>query len=185
MRRLIVLALAVASSPACTEHDPPPLFVDVDYQVRCIDCQPLAPDDAARSVQALDGEAGFRVECNVARREGDRLVTFTAAHGDEESPRNNYSFGMLQANLDSSNRGSGCRVVVAEGNNTYEGRCTSGDPDSDQPCRVELEVEDGIVLGTVLCEGVPNKNTAMFTRHVVAPNSQSAARFEVHGCRGL
>ena len=185
MRRSIALALAAASLLACTEQDPPPLFIDVDYQVRCIDCQPLAPDDAIRRVTVLDGESGFRVQCSVFRRGGDRRLSFSARYTDEESANANYSFGLDQANLDSANPGSGCLVVVSEGNNTYEGKCTGGDPDADAPCRVELEEEDGIVMGSVLCEAIPNKNTGMFTRHVVAPNSQSAARFEVHGCRGL
>lgn len=185
MRRLIALAFIAASSLACAEEDPPPLFVDLDYQVRCIDCEPRAADDAVRRVMALDGEDGFSVDCNVARREGDRLVTFTAAYTDEERSRNSYSFGVIQANLDASGPGGSCRVVAVEGDNSYEGKCTGGDPSEEEPCRVELEAEDDIVMGSVLCENIPNRNSAMITRHLVAPNSESAARFEVHGCRGL
>lgn len=185
MRRLLALAIVAVLPLACSEEDPPPLYVDVDYQIRCIDCMPLAADDEVRRIQALDGEAGFRTECNIARREGDRLITFEAAYTDPDEARNSYSIGIVQANLDASDPGGACRVVTAEGNNTYEGKCTGGDPTGEEPCRVELEAEDGIVMGSVLCEHVPNKNTSMFTRYLVAPNSESPARFEVHGCRGL
>lgn len=185
MRRLLVLAFAAAFSSACTEEDPPPLYLEVDYQVRCFDCQPVAPDDAVRRVQALDAQDGFRVECNVAERSGGRLLSFTAAYTDAEASRNNYSFGVFQANLDEANPGSACRIVVSEGSNTYEGACTASEPSDDEPCRLEVEEADGIVMGSVLCEHVPNRNAATVTRHLVAPNSESAARFEAHGCRGL
>jgi hypothetical protein len=185
MRRLLILAIAANFSFACADEDPPPLYVDVDYQVRCIECQPIAPDDAVRRVDALDGERGFAVECNVTRREGDRLLTFNAAYTDPDEARNNYSIGLIQVNLDGAGPGNSCRVTVVEGNNSYEGLCTNDDPSSEQPCRVELEAEDGIVMGSVLCENVPNRNQSMLTRHLVAPNSQSAARFEVHGCVDL
>jgi hypothetical protein len=185
MRRLLILAIAATCSFACADEDPPPLYVDVDYQIRCIECQPIAPDDMVRRVDALDGERGFAVDCNVTRREGDRLLTFSAAYTDGQEARNNYAIGLVQVNLDGAGPGSACRVTVTEGNNGYEGLCTNDDPTADLPCRVEIEEEGGIVMGSVLCENVPNKNSSMLTRHLVAPNSQSAARFEIHGCVGL
>lgn len=185
MRRLFVLAIAAASSLACAEEDPPPLYVDVNYQVRCVDCEPRSADDAARDVRAIDGELGFNVECSVTERSGDRLLTFRAAYMDAERPSRNYGISLVQANLEGGDPGGSCIVVVSEGNNTYEGGCTADEPDDGNPCQVELEAEDGIVTGTILCESVPNKNSAMITRHLVDPNSEDPAEFEVHGCRGL
>ena len=185
MRRLLALAIAATFAVACTEEDPPPLYVDVDYQVRCVECEPIAPDDAVRRVQALDGEEGFTVDCSVARRSGDRLLSFSASFVDPGASRNNFSIGLSQVNLDRADPGGSCSVSVSEGDNSYEGKCTAGDPTSEEPCQVELEAEDGIVMGSVLCEHMPNRNAAMITRHLVAPSSESAARFEVHGCRGL
>jgi hypothetical protein len=185
MRRLFVLAIAAASALACTEEDPPPLYVDVDYQVRCIDCEPRAADDAARDIRAIDGELGFSVECSVTERGGDRLLTFRAIYTDAERASRSYGISLVQANVEGGDPGGSCLVVVTEGSNTYEGDCSADEPDEESPCQVELEAEDGIVVGSILCEGVPNKNSSMSTRHVVDPNSEDPAKFEVHGCRNL
>jgi hypothetical protein len=185
MRRLLAFAAVAACTIACADEDPPPLYVETDYQVRCIDCEPRAADDVVRHVRALDGQDGFRVECTVTEREGDRLLTFSAVYTDPERPNRSYSFGVVQANIDAADPGGSCRVTVSEGNNSYEGDCTADSPNDEEPCELQLELEDEIVIGSVLCENVPNKNTAMITRHLVEPNGDEPAEFEVHGCRGL
>jgi len=185
MRRLFVLAIIAVTALACSEENPPPLYVDVNYQVRCIDCEPRAADDSPRDVRAIDGESGFDVACSITERGGDRLLTFSAIYMDAERPSRSYGLSLVQANLDGGDPGGSCLVVVSEGNNTYEGGCTAEDPDDEDPCQVELEAEDGIVTGTILCAEVPNKNSSMITRHLVDPNTEDPAEFEVHGCRNL
>jgi hypothetical protein len=185
MRGSSVLASsAVLALLACAEQDPPPLYVDVDYQVRCIECDPRAPDDAARRVRALDAEAGFTVECRVEESRGDRLLTFSVRYEDKADDSNSYGLSLVQANLDAADPGGSCRVTVFEGSNTYEGHC-SAELAAGVTCQVELGAEAGIVTGSILCREVENKNAPGYKRHVVAPSSTDPAEFKVHGCVGL
>lgn len=182
---LAALCHAACLLAGCAEEDPAPLYVQTEYQVRCLGCQPQAVDDRARVVQALDGENGFTIECSTNDRGGDRLVTFSAIYTDPEQESRSHSISIAQAALDGDDPGSSCTVTVTEGANTYEGRCTGDDPTEERPCRVELSAEGGVVSGTVLCEGIANRSAAMVTRHVVAPGTEEAVEFEVHGCLGL
>jgi hypothetical protein len=183
--RLLVLALALVPCVlACTSEDPAPLFVDTDYQVRCVDCEPQAADDPARHVEAIDGERNFSIECSVHARGDDQVMTFSAAYRDPERESRNYSFSVIQANLD-GDPGSSCRVSVSEGANTYEGPCTAGEPSAEKPCSVELESEHGVITGTVRCENIPNRNADTVKRHVVAPGSRDPVELHIEGCTGL
>jgi len=186
MRCLIVLALVAASCLfACVEEDPAPLYMDLDYQVRCIDCEPRTPDDDPHEIEAIDGEGNFTIDCNATRRGGDRLVSFSALYRDPEREDDNFSISVVQANLDSGDPGGSCRLGVTEGDNRYEGKCTAGDPTTEEPCQIELEEEDGIVSGSLLCDNVPNLSSTLITRYVVEPGSSDPVEFEVHGCSGL
>jgi hypothetical protein len=185
MRRLVFALVLASNATACTEDDPAPVYVEVDYKVRCLDCTPRAQDDPVRNISALDGERDFTTRCDVARRSGGRVVTFEAVHSDPGNSARNYSFRVSQVPLDGS-PGVGCSVRVVEGSNRYEGRCTDGEPDADRPCQVEVEVEDGIVTGSVHCVRIPNTANASVHRYVTAPRSAGrSASFEVHGCDGL
>lgn len=187
MRPLLVLSLvSTAALMACVNQDPAPLFFDMSYQVRCVDCMPVTTDNLARTVAALDGESGFSVACSAQQVGKNRLLTFSATLIDAKHESNNYSIKILQANLDKSDPGAGCRVVVGEGANTYEGLCTSDTPTPDQPCQISnLKDDNGIVKGELLCNNIPNRTDANTTRYVVAPGSTKPATFEVHGCVGL
>jgi hypothetical protein len=187
MRPLLVLSLVVAPALAgCVQQDPSPLFLDLSYQVRCIDCQPVATDNLPRTIAALDGEGGFSVACSAQLSGKDRLLSFSATLIDAKHQSNNYSIKVIQADLDKSDPGAGCRVVVAEGANTYEGRCTSGDTTTEKPCQItKLKVDNGVVKGKLLCNNIPNNTDANTTRYVVKPSTTAAADFEVHGCVGL
>jgi hypothetical protein len=187
MHRLFALCLvaAPAALTACVTEDPPPLFVDVDYQVRCVSCSPRTADDAPHAVAALDGEDSFRVGCSAQHPGKDRLLTFSATYIDMKHPSNEYSIKVLQLDLDKTDPGAGCRVVVGEGENTYEGKCTSDTPTDDAPCQVKLKVKDGIVKGSLLCANIPNSSEASLTRHIVKPGTEQAAPVEVRGCVGL
>jgi hypothetical protein len=186
MRCLTVLAfVAAACLSACVEEDPAPLFVDLDYQVRCLDCEPRTPDDDPHRIQALDGEAGFTIECNATRRSGDRVLSFSANYIDAERESDNFSISVIQANLDSDDPGTSCRLVVTEGDNRYEGKCTGGAPTPEEQCQLEIGEEDKIVSGELRCDHVPNLSSTLITRYVVEPGSDDPVQFEVHGCSGL
>ena len=170
MRRLLLLTLSFAAFPlACVNSDPAPVFVDVSYQLRCIDCEPRTADDSAHTINALDGENGFRVTCDSQRQGKDRLVTFSAGVTDSKHPSNSYAFKIFQADVDKSDPGSSCHTQVVEGSNSYDGPCSSGEPSSDRPCQLKLKLKDGVIKGSVLCNAIPNRNDSMLTRHLVSP----------------
>jgi hypothetical protein len=182
----VLVGCLTASLSGCTEEDPAPLYIDVRYQVRCIDCEPRAPDDPVRDVELLDGELGFTVECSVVQRGDDQLLNFRAAYIDDDRPSSNFSLRMEQVTLDDNDPGPDCRVTVAEGANSYRGECTTEEPDGAAPCQIDLRVEEKIVFGEVFCDGVPNRTNAMTARHLVAPGTEDEpAEFELHGCTGL
>ena len=187
MRPLLVLSLFTASAlMACVNQDPAPLFLQTSYQVRCLDCTPVTTDNLARTVAALDGESGFSVACSAQRSGKDRLLSFSGTLIDPKHESNNYSLKIIQANLDKSDPGAGCRVVITEGANTYESHCTGGDPTPDEPCQItKLKAANGIVTGKLLCNNIPNRTDANTTRYVVKPSTTSPADFEVDGCVGL
>jgi hypothetical protein len=169
---------------ACTEPDDAPLFVDTEYQVRCIRCQPMALDDEPRRLNAVDGEQGLSLSCGANRSQGDRLLSFSAV-SNEGSSGESFKLEIVQLNLDADEPGGDCLVSIQEGNNTYEGGCTDGDPSEDDPCQVLLEEDSGIVSGTLLCENISNRSSDT-ARHVVTPGSMDGpADITIHGCSGL
>jgi hypothetical protein len=179
MRRLLASCLvAVPALIACSNQDPAPMFVEVSYQVRCINCSPRAADDSPHAVTALDGENGFHVSCDIEQPAKDRLISFSVQNG-------NYAIKILQAALDKPSPGTNCSVVVIEGSNTYRGACTDGSPTADEPCQVKLGVSHGNVTGTLLCENIPNDSDATVMRHVVKPGTDQPTAIEVDGCSGL
>jgi hypothetical protein len=186
MRRSLLLILCCAPlGLSCVTNDPAPHYADVSYQVRCIDCEPRAVDDSAHHIAALDGEKGFDVTCTVQPQSGGRLVTFGATLTDAKHPNASYAFKVLQVSVDKKDPGESCRVQVSEGSNTYEGRCTSGDPTADAPCQVKITDDHGLATGKILCGAIPNRNDSTVTRHVVKPGTTDAASFVIHGCDGL
>jgi len=186
MRRLLFLiACCVPAATSCVTNDPAPLYADVNYQVRCIDCEPRAVDDTPHHITALDGEKGFDVACTTQSVSGGRLVTFNASLIDSKHPTSTYAFKILQANVDKQDPGSSCRVQIVEGNNTYERHCTSRDPTADVPCHVKISDVKGSAKGSVLCGELPNRNDMTVTRHLVKPGTSDPAPFEIQGCPGL
>jgi hypothetical protein len=184
MSRLLVLCLCAAPALlACAEQDPPPHFMDVTYQVRCVDCQPLSMDDKTRRVLAIDGENNFEVGCT-ANGSGP-LLSFSATHTDKDNKDNNYSIQVLQASLASRDPGKSCEVRVTEGSNSYSGKCTEDAPTEDSPCQVKFHRDDQNVTGSIFCKRIPNRNTAELTRWVVKPGTTKPFTFQVDGCEGL
>ena len=184
MQRLLVLCLyTVPALLACEQQDPPPHFIDVAYQVRCIDCMPLTTDDPTRDVLAIDAEDGYEVACSASGSKP--LVTFSVKHPDAKKGSDNFELRVIQASLASKDPGSSCVVRVTEGDNTYEGKCTADDPTADEPCQLSLKRDGSSLTGKLLCKRIPNRGTTELTRWVVKPHSMDALKFQVDGCEGL
>ena len=193
MRWLLLAVTAVTiGGAACNNVDPAPVFIDLDYQVRCIDCEPRAPDDPKRQLALLDGDMGYQIDCHASTVSKDRVLSFSAIYEDPEDSKNKHSIELLQASFDGKDPGDKCEVRVGEANNGYKGKCTGGEPTADNPCQVKLKVDEGVVRGTVLCIGIPNQALEGTTRYLVLSNpidpkedDKQPATFEVQGCAGL
>ncbi|MDH5674337.1 MAG: hypothetical protein OEZ06_19585 [Myxococcales bacterium] len=182
-----VALFACLALSACNDKDPAPLFFDMAYQVRCVDCTPRANHDPIRDIETLDEESGFSVRCVATRQEnGERILTFETHFSDPEGKADSYSIRVDRANLDANGPGNSCSVTVVEDANTYEGGCTGGETGGKTPCQVILSEEGGIVEGSLLCTDIPNANNGMLSRHVTKPLSNDApAHFVVHGCEDI
>jgi hypothetical protein len=185
MRRLLVLAClgcALACWAGCKNEDPAALFLDINYQVRCGDCDPRSNDDPARDIHAVDGEDDLTIDCTTIERGGDRLVSFSLEHTDPKLGGIDFSLAVDQVNVDSNDPGDGCQVVAKEGSNVYQGECTGGDPSDDRPCSIKLKQEGDGVTGTLHCIHIENKAQPTFQRHITAPGNDKPAKIEVTGC---
>lgn len=185
---LAVVTLAVTS---CSSTDAPAVFIELDYQVRCLICEPRAPDDAKREIMTLDDDQGYQVDCHVSTVGKDRVLSFSAVYDAPDSVMD-HSIELLQAAYEGDDPGSKCLVRVREKSNRYIGKCTGGDPTPDAPCQVEVHVSDGIVKGTLFCDEFANEAIKSSKRHLVISDASDPdapdlvpATFEIHGCRGL
>ena len=190
MRWLLLVAVTV-SAASCSSTDPAAVFIDFDYQVRCLLCEPRAPDDPKRQFMTLDGDNGYNVDCHVSTVGKDRVLSFSAVF-DAASTSMDHGIEVLQAAYESKDPGSKCLVRVREESNRYVGKCTGGDPTADEPCQVKIDVKDGIVTGTVFCKDIANEGIESSKRHIVLSdqpdpkaNDLVPATFEIHGCTGL
>ena len=187
MRRLLVLSTAVCSLAVCVLHgcttnDPDPLYLDINYQVRCIDCDPRANDQPPRDIHYLDGDSGYDVSCEVD--EGGDLVTFGASWEDPDGKVKPFSLEVSQASASGGQNGGACSVSVVEGANHYQGACSDGEPTAKKPCKLDLQRANGVITGTLYCDNIPIKGMAgpMFTRYVTTPDTKKPAKLELHGC---
>lgn len=184
----LFVALAVTS---CSSTDDPAVFIELDYQVRCLICEPRAPDDVKRQIMTLDDDQGYQVDCHVSIVGKDRVLSFSASY-DAEGTSMDHGIELLQAAYQDDDPGSKCLVRVREGSNRYVGDCTAGDPEPDAPCQVKIDVKDDIVKGTLFCDEFANEAIMSSRRHLVlsdrlGPEHEdlTPATFEVHGCTGL
>lgn len=185
---LLFVTLAVTS---CSSADDPAVFIALDYQVRCLICEPRAPDDVKRQIMTLDGDQGYQVDCHVSIVGKDRVLSFSASY-DVEGTSMDHGIELLQAAYQDDDPGSKCLVRVRERSNRYVGKCTAGDPEPDAPCQVKIDVEDGIVKGTLFCDEFANEGIESSKRHLVHSDPEdprasdlTPATFEIHGCKGL
>ena len=191
MRWLLLIVVALTTAASCSSTDPAAVFIDIDYQVRCLICEPRSPDDPKRQIATLDGDNGYDVDCHVSTVGKDRVLSFSAFY-DAEGTSMDHSIEVLQAAYTGDDPGSKCLVRVRERSNRYVGNCTGGNPEPDAPCKVEIDVKDGIVDGTVLCDEFANEASATSKRHLVLSDRPDPkaddlqpATFAIHGCKGL
>jgi hypothetical protein len=172
---------------ACSSDTTPVIYMDLQYQVRCLDCEPRGPDDAAHKIKVVEGEDDYNLNCTVVRSGGVRRVTFTASRLDKKDSSSSRVFEVRSASLDGDdNDASQCQVHVVEGDNTYDSTCSSDDPSGDTPCQATLSEKGGIISGSLFCDKIPNLVSATTSRYVVKPASTSdGAPFKIYGCKGL
>lgn len=183
---------AFGSLVACNSPEPLPVFVDIDYQVGCIaqrqGCSTTGPQ---HQVQAVDGEDGFTNYCFARNVSGATVVELSSEQGSQQR------FAIENAVLgDPNNVGTGCKVVIVEGDNTYEGRCSTVAPAgpvsaaSQMPCQLTdfRKTASGSITGKLLCIGLPVRNAATLFRDVVKGGtfaSPQPAEFLFDPCDGI
>lgn len=189
--RWLSLLMAVVAVASCSSSDPAAVFVDVDYQVRCLLCEPRAPDDDKRQIEALDGDMGYAADCNIVASGKNRVLNFSLNY-DTDGDAKDHSLQVSEAPIGDAGPGSKCLVRVKERANTYVGGCTDGEPEPDAECQVKAEIEDDVVKGTIFCDEIPNDNIASSKRHLVLSDRLGSdhddltpATFELHGCSGI
>jgi hypothetical protein len=178
----LVLGCAVA---ACSSDTTPTIYVDLAYQLRCLDCDEHAGDSPVHKIKVVDGEDDFSLDCVIRQATEGRKLKFTAMNLDVKNSANNRSFSVDSAGIGDVSQ-DGCSVRVVEGNNTYVGTCSSDEPSSDAPCQVSFTLQDKIIKGSVYCANIPADGNQTSTRYLVAPNTASdPATFSLYGCPGL
>ncbi len=170
---------AVVALLGCTNEDPAALFVDISYQLRCIDCDPRSPDGPMRDLLLVDGEMDTTLTCAASASGSTHEVDFSAQNSQ-------YSLELHQVRL-GANPGDQCQIEVKEGSgNTYRGGCKAVGSDDDAPCEVELTNEGGAITGSILCRRIQHTLTPTYTRYLLSPGSQDeAAEITIQGCAGL
>jgi hypothetical protein len=177
----LYLAFVAGLATGCTELDDPPVWVDFNYQVRCVDCVPMSFNDDPHQIQALDGDDGLDTSCIAEDGRIALEVTF-----DAEGDNDDWSFQLDGAEVGEDSPGNGCSVTVSEGVSEYTGGCTADDPSVEAPCQVELSKDDYVVSGTIFCKRIPNIAEQTVTRYVTRPGSDSMPfEIEIQNCEGL
>ena len=190
MRRLLASTLglslalpaALCALVGCNETDPEALYIDVLYQLRCIDCEPRTNDGIARDIHHLDGDQGFDLGCESTTVDGDRRVSFSAEYFDLDNESDNYSIQVDQAGLDGAGNGPNCSIKVLDSGSTYEGLCADDEPTEERPCVVDLKKEGDIIRGTLFCDRIPIMDMTSPIRYLKRPNSNKPAELEIRGC---
>ncbi len=199
MRSLLLVIMAVLAI-GCSNTDPAPVYIDLDYQVRCLDCEPRSPDDPKRVFALLDGDLGeepdsfYELRCHANTVGKHRVLTFSAKYTSPTNDSKDHSFKVAQVEFEGDDPGSNCNVEIREGSNHYKGKCGGDAPLStaDVPCQIALAVENGILNGTLRCVDLPNESLKTSTRHIVRSDradpmadDDKPATFEFDGCTGL
>ena len=170
---------------SCTSETTPIVYIGMTYQVRCLDCQPREPDPIPRDIRAVDGEAGYGLDCTVTRSGGSQRVSFSAEHQSRDAD-DGYLLSVKGARLGGEESDGPCSVRVIEGNNTYVAACSTDEPTTERPCQITLKEKGGVVSGELYCKQMPNDVSLSQVRHLVAPYTETdPVELELYGCRGL
>jgi hypothetical protein len=170
---------------SCTSENAPIVYIGMTYQVRCLDCQPREPDPTPRDVRAVDGEAGFSLDCAVSTSGGTKRVSFGAEH-QGESAENKYVLSVRNARIGGEESEGPCEVRVIEGNNTYVAGCSTEAPTTERPCQITLKEKAGVVSGKLYCNKMPSDVSLNQVRHLVAPFTEDEpVELDLYGCGGL
>lgn len=179
----LLCLLAVLTS--CTSETTPIVYIGMTYQVRCLDCNPRDTDPNPRDIRAVDGEAGYNLQCAVNKTGGTRRVTFGAERQSSDSTKT-YLIEVKGARIGGEESDGPCQVRVVEGDTTYVGPCSTDEPSSERPCQVSLKEKGGVIKGSLKCNRIPMEGSPTFIRYVVAPySSEDPAELELYGCEGL
>jgi hypothetical protein len=183
---LIGLVSGAFSLPACSSDTTPVVYIELAYQVRCLDCDPRAPDYTEHNIKHVDGEAGYAMACSVTKLDGARRVTFSATHIDPMNSSTDHSLKVSLANIDGDDTDRPFDVRILEGATTYVGSGTSDSPSDSQPCQARFTVKDNVINGGLYCAHIPSDSDIANNRYVVAPaTSSDPAPFKLYGCQGL
>jgi len=175
---LSVLAVLASASVGCKTEDPPALFLDLAYQLRCIDCSPRVADGPIRNLSIVDGEMNSSLSCYSSPSGGTNLLYL-------ELENEEFGLKLTQVRL-GANPGDRCEVEIKEGaGNSYRGGCKPVGSDDGAPCEVELTKEGDAIVGTIQCTRVAHTLTPTYTRHFVAPNSEDPVEITIVGCTGF
>lgn len=177
--------VCVLGTFACKSESDPPVYLDAQYQLRCIDCTPRTSDSPEHEIALLDGEFDWKVECSVDEIDGNETLTVDALYNvRRESER--YGIEITRVRLGDEDQSDDCVITLTEGDNTYEAGCTRGDPEGDKRCKVSFDRKAEVVEGTIFCDKIPSPQFLQNYRYLVAPGSNDRpAKIEVHNCQGL
>lgn len=191
-RSLIFTATSVALSlaSACNDADPLPVYFDLNYQVGCLrpDCSGL--HDPERIVKAVDGEDGYVNSCSargVPGAPGVTVVSLSSRKGTQQT----FEINSAQIGV-AGDVGPSCRVKIVEGNNTYEGPCSTSPPSSSSPCQLtDFGINTmGLLHGSLYCDNIPVGSSPGITRDIARAGTHGSlpaqpAEFLVDPCEGL
>ena len=176
-RSLLALAalVAIACLVSCNEEEPAALFADVAYQLRCLDCDPIATDSPKRDFSVVDGQNDTSLSCDAS---GGRISL--------EISNPDFSFRIIKARP-GKDPGPECEIRVSEGpGNEYRGGCKKVGGSGSNPCEVELTVSGDSFSGTLQCRDIKRHLNATYERQIVAPGTtDEPAEISVQGCAGL
>lgn len=177
-------ASADAATDSSVPIDPNALSVDIDYQLRCLDCLPTAADSPARRIHSGESGPDVALECEVVQRGDERFATFSISYVDPVSSEQSFSLSVRNASVDGAgDPGPQCEVRVREGAQEYRGPCIGTAPSSTVPCGLQLSLDATDLTGSLRCHRIQHLLSASLFRHVVAPGADSEpAVFAFHKC---
>ncbi|HJL17916.1 MAG TPA: hypothetical protein RMH99_19785 [Sandaracinaceae bacterium LLY-WYZ-13_1] len=161
----------------------------LSWRMRCASGRCPAEEPPARSIDAVNGQDGHEVFCDLTLEGDERRLRLTArdregngieVRGARVGPEGGRLLGSL------------CQIRVYETADVdVFGPCGSNNPTADRPCqlqRVDIREVDGVptLTGELRCEEVPAEGDDTRLRDVTSPTSAAGhAELTFTGCLGL